>query len=177
MQGFNPTASRMPERMPRREVGEPRQTPVSPIGIGNPIQVGPMTPGVPVFHKGTDFVEKTGPAILERGEKVIPKEQNMSMDSIKDILGSKEAISKSPKKIKRMVHTKSHNGKHLVTHEHHHPHAGSEHDETHALNDMAELHQHMEDHAGTPNDGEQAEANPAPQLTPSGPMSQPQPGM
>lgn len=60
---------------------------------------------------------------------------------------------KKPKKeIKEMVHTKSHNGKHIVTHKHHHP----EHhpDETHVMNDMAELHDHNEMHAGTPNEGE-----------------------
>lgn len=31
---------------------------------------------LPVFHNGTDFVPQTGPAILERGEAVIPADQN-----------------------------------------------------------------------------------------------------
>jgi hypothetical protein len=62
---------------------------------------------------------------------------------------------KKPKKeIKEMVHTKTHNGKHIVTHRHHSP----EHhpDETHAFDNLDGVHGHMEDHAGTPNDGEAA---------------------
>jgi hypothetical protein len=84
---------------------------------------------------------------------------------------------KKPKKeIKEMVHTKSHNGKHIVTHRHHHP----EHhpDETHVLNDMSELHDHFENHAGTPNDGEEApaEGGPAPLTAAPSPMPAPAPG-
>ena len=62
--------------------------------------------------------------------------------------------AKPKKEIREMVHTKSHNGKHIVTHRHHSP----EHhpDETHVMNNMSELSDHMEQHAGTPNDGEAA---------------------
>jgi hypothetical protein len=85
------------------------------------------------------------------------------MDAVKGL-----AKDKAPKKeIKTMEHSKSHNGKHIVVHKHHSP---SHHpDETHVMNDMAELHQHMDDHAGAPNDGEAAPAGadqPAP-MTPS----------
>ena len=31
---------------------------------------------VPVFHQGTAFVPQTGPAILERGEAIIPASRN-----------------------------------------------------------------------------------------------------
>jgi len=112
------------------------------------------------FKKGTSHVPKTGIYKLHEGEAVIPKDKNM--DSMKDKMT--EALGgndKKPKKeIKEMVHRKTTNGKHIVVHKHHHP----EHhpDEEHAMNTMAELHQHMEDHAGTPNEGEgQESAGPA----------------
>lgn len=92
--------------------------------------------------------------------------------------------SKPKKEIKRMVHTKTHNGKHLVTHEHHHP----EHhpDETHAFDSLADVHAHMDSHAGTPNEGEEAptgDSAPAPLTASPSPMPQtggpamPAPGM
>ena len=108
------------------------------------------------YEKGTSHVPKTGVYKLHKGEAVIPKDKNM--DSMKDKMT--EALggeAKKPKKeIKEMVHRKTANGKHIVTHKHHHP----EHhpDEEHAMENMAQLHQHMEDHAGTPNDGEGAES-------------------
>jgi|HubBroStandDraft_2_1064218.scaffolds.fasta_scaffold445262_2 hypothetical protein len=75
---------------------------------------------------------------------------------------------KKPKKeIHKMVHTKTHNGKHIVTHQHHHP----EHhpDETHAFDSMDQVHAHMDDHAGTPNQGEAAP--PAPDAGGPAPMT------
>jgi hypothetical protein len=108
------------------------------------------------FKKGTSHVPKTGLYKLHEGEAVIPKEKNM--DSMKDKMT--EALggeAKKPKKeIKEMVHRKTTNGKHIIVHKHHHP----EHhpDEEHAMENMAAVHQHMEDHAGSPNDGEGAES-------------------
>src|SRR5258708_22450593 len=72
-----------------------------------------------------------------------------------DAMAAMDKISpkKTPKKeIKEMVHSKSDNGRHIVTHRHHHP----EHhkDEIHAFSNLGEVHDHMEDHAGTPNEGE-----------------------
>ena len=87
------------------------------------------------------------------------------MPSIYDGLASKATGHK--KAIKSMTHTKTHNGKHVITHKHHAPHDGSEHDETHMMNDMGEVHGHMEDHAGTPNAGEAAPDASTPQLTAS----------
>lgn len=121
------------------------------------IDTSDMTKPLGSFEKGTDNVPKTGVYKLHKGEAVIPKEKNMNksaMDAVEKHLSGGE--KKPAKEIKEMVHTKSANGKHIVTHRHHRP----EHhpDETHVLNDMAELHSHMEDHAGTPNDGEAAPA-------------------
>jgi hypothetical protein len=154
----------MPERQePRtgepRRFPEPKQNP-GPISIGNPIQVGPMAPGIPIFHKGVDVVPHTGPAILEKGEKVIPKEQNMdNMSSIKDILGSKE--THKPKKVIKAIHTrkvKGHGGHTSYVHEHHHTHPEHHPMEEHSSANQDEMVSHMMDHMGEPNPGEQ-EAN------------------
>jgi len=108
------------------------------------------------YKDGVDFVPKTGPAVLHEGEKVIPAKDNMA-DMFEKVPGRKSE-EKPKKSIKRIEIMKSHNGKHLVKHVHHHP---SHEDETHVMNDMAALHSHLEDHAGTPNDGEGAESVPA----------------
>lgn len=82
------------------------------------------------------------------------------MADMKDkMMASLSGDDKKPKKeIKEMHIRKTANGKHIVKHVHHHP----EHhpDEEHAMEDMGALHQHMEDHAGTPNEGEGAESAP-----------------
>jgi hypothetical protein len=132
------------------------------------------------FKKGTSHVPKTGIYKLHEGEAVIPKEKNMDnmKDKMTEALGGSE---KAPKKeIKEMIHRKTANGKHIIVHKHHHP--AHHPDEEHAMENMAAVHQHMEDHAGTPNEGEGAEsAAPAgaAQLTaaPAAPAAGPTPGM
>lgn len=128
------------------------------------------------FKTGTDYVPKTGMYKLHKGEAVKTKDENMT-DWTKGITGG----GKKPKKeIKRITHTKMHDGKIHTTHEHHHP----EHhpDEHFAHDDTAALASHMENHAGTPNDGEAAGAggdqmaqltaspSPAPAPEAAGPM-------
>lgn len=112
----------------------------------------PLSDPLPSYKRGTSYVPHDQLAVLHKGEKVIPKKDNPMNPYEKITSGDK----KPKKEIKEMVHTKTHNGKHIVTHKHHHP----EHhpDETHALEDMSALHDHMEDHAGTPNDGETPDA-------------------
>lgn len=129
------------------------------------------------FKQGTSHVPKTGVYKLHEGEAVIPKEKNTmnASDAMAGITGK----AKPPKEIKAMTHTKTHNGKHIVTHHHHHP----EHhpDETHAFDNMADVHSHMEDHAGVPNEGEEAPSGasaPAPLTAAPSPMPAPAaPGM
>jgi hypothetical protein len=117
-----------------------------------------MTKPLGSFEKGTSHVPKTGVYKLHEGEAVIPKEKNMDSkmtDKMTDALGGKD--EKAPKKqIKEMVHRKTANGKHIIVHKHHHP--AHHPDEEHAMENMAAVHQHMEDHAGTPNEGEGAES-------------------
>jgi hypothetical protein len=114
--------------------------------------------GMPSHKKGIAFVPKTGPALLHKGERVVNAKDNMA-DMFDKVPGRKSADENPPKKsIKRIEITKSHNGKHIVKHVHHHP---AHEDETHVMNDMAALHSHLEDHAGTPNEGEGPESAPA----------------
>lgn len=85
---------------------------------------------------------------------------------------------KKPKKeIKEIRTRKSHDGKLIHTHVHHHP----EHhqDEEHVSTSMSDLHDHFENHAGSPNTGEEAPAagaaGPAPLTAAPSPMAAPAP--
>lgn len=147
------------------------------------IDVSDMIKPLGSFKHGTDYVPRTGTYKLHEGEAVKTKKENMA-DWTKGISGGSE---KKPKKeIKEIRIKKSHDGKHVIIHQHHHP----EHheDETHVASDMSELHKHMDDHAGTPNEGEapsggsdamaQLTASPSPMPAPAaGPAAgAPQPG-
>jgi len=97
------------------------------------------------------------------------------MASIYDMIKGGE---KKPKKEIREIRTrKSHDGKLIHTHIHHRP----EHhpDEEHVSADMADMHDHMEDHAGEPNAGEPtpdaSAAAPAPLTAAPSPMPPPAP--
>jgi hypothetical protein len=108
-------------------------------------------------------------AILKHGERVLTEKQDKAYQKMKNhgepdtddvkvydkggkvAAGMFDQITKGgdkPKKeIHQMVHTKTHNGKHVVTHKHHSP---SHHpDETHMFNNMDEVKDHMDAHAGT----------------------------
>jgi len=101
-------------------------------------------PKLPSYKDGTNYVPKTGPAMLHEGEAVVPKDKNMKhMDKAMEGLGG---MHKPKKEIHKMEISKSHNGKHMVTHKHHHP----EHhpDETHVMDDLKGLQDHMATHAG-----------------------------
>jgi hypothetical protein len=124
------------------------------------------------FEHGTDYVPKTGLALLHKGEKVIPAKDNMADSHVFDMIpGKKEKAP--PKHIKEIRTTRAHDGKLIHTHIHHHP--AHHPDETHVSNDMSDLHNHFEDHAGTPNDGEEAPAGgaPAPLTAAAPPMPAP----
>lgn len=115
--------------------------------------VKPLTGQVPSYEHGTDYVPKTGPAILHKGEKVTPKEENMS--SITDkITGGVPA-----KVVSHTIHRKHKAGHHEVENHHTRPeHHPVEHHHFHGANAMDQVHDHMEETSGTPNPGE-AEAD------------------
>jgi hypothetical protein len=120
------------------------------------------------FEHGTDYVPKTGLALLHKGEKVIPAKDNMADESQFAMVPGRKA--KTPKKEHVATHITHHkDGSHTAVHKHSHP----EHhpDETHALSNMDALHAHLEDHVGQPNSGEaEAEAgNPEAYTGPAAP--------
>lgn len=112
--------------------------------------------GVPSYKKGTPYVPQTGMAKLHKGEAVIPAEVNPY---------GKIAPGKPKKSIKSIHVTATDNGKHVVTHKHHHP---SHPDEIHAMNSVEDLTKHMSDNASkiaaqppSDNDGDEGGAAPA----------------
>ena len=124
------------------------------------------------YHKGIDVVPHDTLALLQKGEAVIPKKDNMAHGDWREGVTGKDR--KPKKEIKRMIHEKSHNGGHIVTHEHHHP----EHhpDEKHTFANTAEVAAHMEQHAGSPNEGETPDQNAAPMTASPSPMPSPDAG-
>jgi hypothetical protein len=131
--------------------------PVNPGGWRNPFShgqggdVGPERNRMPMFHDGTSYVPHTGPALLEKGEAVIPKEENMN--SVKDVLSG----HKKPKVIKEIRTRKVHgpHGKATYIHEHHHTHPDHHPAEEHSSANQDEMASHMLEHMGEPNPGEQ----------------------
>lgn len=125
---------------------------------GGAVEEGHDTRPLPMITPRESFTPtpKAGFKLYDKGGLVTPQKDN-------PMAGMFDQITKGGDKPKKEIHkmeiTKSHNGKHIVTHKHHHP----EHhpDETHVMNDMSALHSHLEDHAGTPNDGEAAPAAPS----------------
>jgi hypothetical protein len=122
---------------------------------------------MPVFHDGIDNVPSTGPAMLEKGEKVLDKHEaaqvrkgkgmaNKSMESAAAALSGGKKEEKPKKEIKHIETKKAHNGgfihKHVHTAPEHHP------DEEHISKDQDEMANHMLQHMGSPNPGE-AEAD------------------
>ena len=128
----------------------------------------------PVYDKGGKVNVNDGKhqlAILKAGERVLTEKQaekydkNDPAENAMEVKiydkGGKVATpfdmitggSKAPKKeIKEMVHSKTHNGKHVVTHKHHSP--AHHPDETHMFNNLDEAKDHMDAHAGAePADG------------------------
>jgi hypothetical protein len=138
---------------------------------------------IPVHDKGGKIVGgsnvnindgKHQLGILKVGERVLTEKQNADYE--KSPLydkGGKVATpydmitgGKKPKKeIKEMVHSKTHNGKHVVTHKHHSP--AHHPDETHMFNDMNEVKDHMDAHDAGTGDAAPMTAAPSPEGAPA----------
>lgn len=127
----------------------PKATPSKPAG--------PM----PKYHKGTDYVPKTGPAILKKGEAVLNNKEaaehramKHGMEGAASELGGK---SEKPKKELKEIRTrKGKSGGYI--HEHHHTAPEHHPMEEHTSADQDGMMAHMMEHMGTPNPGE-AEAD------------------
>lgn len=93
------------------------------------------------FHKGTDFVPKTGNYTLEKGEAVVSKEKNMAASNPYKMVTEGD---KSPKKTLKSIHTrKAKDGSYIHEHHHHHP---AHKMEEHTSPDMKGAMAHMEEH-------------------------------
>ena len=135
------------------------------------------------FKHGTAYVPKTGNYKLHEGEAVTPAKDNMKNMYSKITEGD----AKPKKEIKEMRVKKTHDGKHVVTHVHHHP---MHEDETHVADTAKDLAAHMAAHAGgAGSDGAPAgggddqmaqltaSPSPAPAPAPAAGGATPQPGM
>lgn len=126
-------------------------------------QIEPDPNAIRSFKKGTDYVPKTGTYKLHEGEAVIPKEKNMMANPIKDsVMGEK----KPKKEIKEIRTRKAKSGGYI--HEHHHTAPEHHPMEEHATQSQDGMVDHMMQHMGEPNPGEEAaeggaEAGPMPQ--------------
>ena len=133
-------------------------------GFGMPISPAQR---MPVFHKGTDKVKQTGPAILKKGEAVLnthdaakyreAKGKNMSkhevMDSATDSLAGHKEEKPPKKEIKHIITSKAKSGGYI--HKHVHTHPETHPDEDHVSPDQDAMAQHMLSSLGEPNPGEQ----------------------
>ncbi len=124
----------------------------------------PAKPKMPKYHKGTDYVPKTGPAVLKKGEAVLDTKEaakhraakGKTMTKVNAMSGAQDALGgKSDKPKKEIKHIKTEKAKsggyihtHVHTHPEHHP------DEQHVTPDQDGMVAHMMEHMGTPNPGE-----------------------
>ncbi len=109
------------------------------------------------YKHGTDYVPKTGPAILHKGEAVLNKheaEQHRIYKSTAEALGGGQ--EKAKKEIKEIRTRKGHKSGYI--HEHHHTAPEQHPMEEHVSPDQDAMVSHMMEHMGQPNPGE-AEAD------------------
>jgi hypothetical protein len=119
---------------------------------------------MPVFHKGTNNVPHTGPALLEKGEAVLNKHdaaqmrkgqgmaKSKAMESAANALSGGKKEGKPKKELAEMHIKRAANGGHIITHHHtapeHHP------KEEHTTKGDDELAQHVMQNMGDQNPGE-----------------------
>lgn len=122
------------------------------------LDVSEMTKPLTQYHKGTAYVPKTGPAILKKGEAVIAAEHNpMNPENLYDKV---PGMAPKPKKELSHMNIRKAKGGHVV--EHHFTHPADHKMQEHVMTNMADLHNHLEQHMGTPNQGEESVAAGAP---------------
>jgi hypothetical protein len=100
------------------------------------------------YKHGTDYVPKTGPAVLHKGEAVLKKEDaekyRKHLSHVADELGGDPA--KAPKVIDHIRTRKAASGGYI--HEHHHTNPGDHPVEQHISADQDAMVSHMIEHMG-----------------------------
>jgi hypothetical protein len=97
--------------------------------------------GVKSYKFGTNFVPKTGLALLHKGEKVTPAKENSMMNASDAMAGITGKKAVPEKKIHKITTHKSDDGKLIHTHLHHH--SNHHPDETHISNNLGEAQDHL----------------------------------
>jgi hypothetical protein len=162
--------------------------PVAPrIGMAGPsagpVMGGPGMSRMPSFKHGTDYVAKTGPAKLHKGEAVLNKND---ADKLRDAKGSNmashfDAVSDSlggdhgkPAKHIKEIRTRKGKGGGFI-HEHHHTHPDSHPMEEHTSASDKAMAQHMLQSMGSaaPADGDPTAAAGAAPPDPNAPAGGP----
>lgn len=98
---------------------------------------------LPSYKHGTDSVPETGPAVLHKGEAVIPAKDNPMANIYSKITEGDKQPKKSLKEIRVR---KAKDGSHIIEHHHHHP---AHKMEEHTAKDGAALQAHMDEHVPT----------------------------
>jgi hypothetical protein len=137
-------------------------------------------PAPPKYHKGTDYVPKTGPAILKKGEAVLNEKDADEYRSTKgkemakssssrahSVLGGSHKKSKSKGKKPHSMHVKrGKSGGFIVTHHHAPDEAGmAPAPDDHVVPDMSALQSHIADNMGDQGPA----APPSPDMSQAGP--------
>jgi hypothetical protein len=102
------------------------------------------------YKDGTDYVPKTGPAVLHKGEKVVTKKDNDKLRA-KGIYGDlSDHLGGEPQKHKKEIdHIKTRKAKSGgYIHEHHHTHPEDHPMEQHISADQDAMLSHMAEHMG-----------------------------
>ena len=129
-----------------------------PYGTGageKRIDVSNMTKPLGQMHKG-GTIQKTGQYVMKAGEKVLTGDQHAHLKNALSLaqtaLSHEPEQDMQPKKVIRAMNIrKASDGSHVI--EHHHVDFSHPMEE-HTAKNMDELHDHLEQHWGTPNDGE-----------------------
>lgn len=119
-------------------------------GEMTPAQMNEKFPDLPKMHTG-GTVMHSGPHNLQKGEKVLTKEQHhkltAAMGLATDALshdGQSEEPQEPPKIVKEVHIRPAANGGFIAKHIHHMPHDMPMHDEEHVQPDMKGLHGHID---------------------------------
>jgi hypothetical protein len=114
------------------------------------LNVSDMTKPLASFKKGTTSVPKTGPAIVHKGEAVIPAKENSMSDGLYDKVPGMPA-HKPKKEIDHIRTSKAKSGGYI--HEHHHTAPEHHPKETHVSATKKDMLAHMAQHMGDPETG------------------------